>query len=66
MAKDPELIPRQLIAHTILMRSLTVIEPVAFQTLMAMILALKGVDDDSCNIIDAELKGEWAEIWWHY
>jgi len=57
MAKNRELFPRRLIARTILMRSLTVGEPVGFQTLVAMILALKGVDDDSCDIIDAELKG---------
>lgn len=56
MAKDPESFPRRLISRTILMRSLTVSEPVAFQTLLAIILALKGVDDLSCDIGDVEVK----------
>ena len=39
------------------MRSLTFEEPVVFQTLLAMILALKGVEDKSCDIADDEVKG---------
>jgi hypothetical protein len=57
MAKDPVAFPRRLVSRTILMRTLTVGEPVAFQTLLAMILALKGLDDSSCDIIDVEMKG---------
>ena len=56
MAKNPLSFSRRLIVRTILMRSLTVGEPVAFHTLLAMVLALKGVDDFSCDINDIELK----------
>ena len=57
MAKDHARFSRRLISRTILMRTLTVVEPIAFSTLLAMILALKGDDDSSCDINDAELKG---------
>ena len=57
MAKDPVKFPRRLIVRTLLMRSLTVGEPVTFQTLLAMILALKGETDLSCDIVNVELKG---------
>ena len=56
MAKDCVRFPRRLISRTILMRSLTVFEAVDFLTLLAMILALKGVDDFSCDIADTEMK----------
>jgi len=57
MAKDPDVFSRRLVSRTLLMRSLTFEEPVVFQTLLAMILALKGVEDKSCDIADDEVKG---------
>ena len=57
MAKDPVGFPRRLVSRTILMRSLTVFEAVDFLTLLAMVLALKGVDDFSCDLADVEVKG---------
>jgi hypothetical protein len=57
MARDPVGFPRRVVSRTILMRSFTVAEPVVFHTLLAMILALKGVDDVSCDIHDTTMKG---------
>ena len=57
MACEPTRFHRRLISRTILMRSFTVREPVVFSTLLAMLLALKGEDDLSCDIHDTKLKG---------
>ena len=57
MAREPGNFSRRIVIRTILMRCFTVAEPVVFLTLLAMIFALKGSDDFSCDIIDIQLKG---------